>query len=55
MLIPKEVNIMAVLPLALAFCGFVVFTNLSLTYNTVGFYQVRRPAADDASSVALLP
>lgn len=29
-----------VLPLSIAFCGFVVLTNLSLQYNTVGFYQV---------------
>ncbi|RWS17301.1 solute carrier family 35 member E3-like protein [Dinothrombium tinctorium] len=28
------------LPLSLTFCGFVVFTNLSLLYNTVGIYQV---------------
>ena len=38
---PKELRVLDVLPLSLAFCGFVVFTNLSLTYNTVGFYQVR--------------
>lgn len=37
---PKELRVLDVLPLSLAFCGFVVFTNLSLTYNTVGFYQV---------------
>lgn len=29
-----------VLPLSTAFCGFVVLTNLSLQYNSVGFYQV---------------
>jgi hypothetical protein len=29
-----------VLPLCLSFCGFVVLTNLSLQYNSVGFYQV---------------
>ncbi|GFN88875.1 solute carrier family 35 member e3 [Plakobranchus ocellatus] len=28
------------LPLALSFCGFVVFTNLSLESNTVGTYQI---------------
>lgn len=39
---PKHVNITSVLPLALAFCGFVVFTNLSLTYNSVGFYQLAK-------------
>ena len=32
---------MKVLPLSMAFCGFVVLTNLSLQYNTVGFYQVK--------------
>eukprot|EP00049_Salpingoeca_infusionum_P006446 m.107017 g.107017 ORF g.107017 m.107017 type:complete len:308 (+) comp13315_c0_seq7:299-1222(+) len=39
---PKQLRISDVLPLALAFCGFVVFTNLSLTYNTVGFYQLAK-------------
>ena len=29
-----------VVPLSLAFCGFVVFTNLSLQNNTVGTYQL---------------
>ena len=33
------------MPLALSFCGFVVFTNLSLKYNTVGTYQVAMKAA----------
>ncbi len=37
----KRVHIPSVIPLCLAFCGFVVFTNYSLVYNTVGFYQVR--------------
>ena len=36
----KRVNIPDVIPLCLSFCGFVVFTNYSLQYNTVGFYQV---------------
>ena len=31
-----------VLPLSVAFCGFVVLTNLSLQYNSVGFYQVNK-------------
>lgn len=31
-----------VLPLSTAFCGFVVLTNLSLQYNSVGFYQVKQ-------------
>eukprot|EP01147_Barroeca_monosierra_P004515 gene4515-8556_t len=38
----KRINVMEVLPLCLAFCGFVVFTNLSLLYNTVGFYQLAK-------------
>lgn len=36
----KTVAIRDVLPLAASFCGFVVFTNLSLKYNTVGTYQL---------------
>ncbi|CAF1078871.1 unnamed protein product [Adineta steineri] len=36
----KTVPIIKVLPLAIAFCAFVVFTNLSLEYNTVGTYQL---------------
>jgi solute carrier family 35 protein E3 len=36
----KSVALRDVLPLAASFCGFVVFTNLSLKYNTVGTYQV---------------
>jgi solute carrier family 35 protein E3 len=37
---PKTVPIMKMLPLSLTFCGFVVFTNLSLESNTVGTYQL---------------
>ncbi|CAF5142949.1 unnamed protein product, partial [Rotaria sp. Silwood1] len=36
----KSVPIIKVLPLAVAFCVFVVFTNLSLEYNTIGIYQL---------------
>merc|ERR1711892_84604 len=36
----KSVALRDVMPLALSFCGFVVFTNLSLKYNTVGTYQL---------------
>ena len=36
----KPVSIMKVLPLAATFCAFVVFTNLSLEYNTIGTYQL---------------
>lgn len=39
---PKRLDPCKVLPLALTFCGFVVFTNLSLTHNTVGFYQLAK-------------
>ena len=37
---PKSLPFMHMLPLALTFCGFVVFTNLSLESNTVGTYQL---------------
>ncbi|CAD5118224.1 DgyrCDS6946 [Dimorphilus gyrociliatus] len=30
------------LPLSLSFCGFVVFTNLSLQFNSVGTYQLAK-------------
>ena len=36
----KEIPLRRIVPLSLAFCGFVVFTNLSLQYNTVGTYQL---------------
>jgi len=38
----KKINVRDVIPLCLAFCGFVVFTNLSLQYNSVGFYQIMK-------------
>ncbi len=34
------VTVKQVLPLCLSFCGFVALTNLSLVYNSVGFYQL---------------
>ena len=37
---PKSLPIQKMIPLALTFCGFVVFTNLSLETNTVGTYQL---------------
>jgi solute carrier family 35 protein E3 len=37
---PASLSVLQVLPLALTFCGFVVFTNLSLGTNTVGTYQI---------------
>ena len=39
---PKKLRIMSVVPLAMSFCGFVVFTNLSLESNTVGTYQLMK-------------
>lgn len=38
----KSVPIMTIVPLSLSFCGFVVLTNLSLQYNSVGFYQMAK-------------
>ncbi|XP_039263842.2 solute carrier family 35 member E3-like [Styela clava] len=37
---PKHLPLLQLLPLSLTFCGFVVFTNLSLQANTVGTYQL---------------
>lgn len=34
-----RVPIIKMLPMALTFCGFVVFTNFSLEYNSIGTYQ----------------
>ncbi|XP_071816959.1 solute carrier family 35 member E3-like isoform X2 [Apostichopus japonicus] len=38
----KGVPMQALVPLSLTFCGFVVFTNLSLQNNTVGTYQLAK-------------
>lgn len=38
----KSLPLMQVFPLSLTFCGFVVFTNLSLQSNTVGTYQLAK-------------
>ena len=38
--VKKSAPLTKVLPLAIAFCAFVVFTNLSLEYNTIGTYQL---------------
>ena len=35
----KRVSIIRMLPMSLTFCGFVVLTNVSLQYNTIGSYQ----------------
>lgn len=37
---PKPVPIVKILPLSLSFCGFVALTNISLVYNSIGFYQL---------------
>jgi solute carrier family 35 protein E3 len=39
---PKKINIRAVLPICVSFCGFVILTNLSLVYNSIGFYQIAK-------------
>ena len=39
---PKRLPLLQMLPLSLTFCGFVVFTNLSLQNNTVGTYQLAK-------------
>ena len=38
----KTLPILKMVPLSLTFCGFVVFTNLSLQTNTVGTYQLAK-------------
>jgi solute carrier family 35 protein E3 len=38
----KELNHWDVLPITASFCCFVVFNNLSLQYNSVGFYQLMK-------------
>ena len=38
----KKLPVMKMIPLSLTFCGFVVFTNLSLQTNTVGTYQLSK-------------
>ncbi|KPI85964.1 hypothetical protein ABL78_4966 [Leptomonas seymouri] len=37
---PKELSIRQVMPISCAFCGYVVFNNLSLLTNSVSVYQV---------------
>ncbi len=39
---PARLRLLQVAPLAASFCGFVVFTNLSLQFNTVGTYQLAK-------------
>lgn len=38
----KSLSFKGVLPLSIAFCGFIVFNNLSLEFNTIGMYQVTK-------------
>lgn len=38
----KSVSWKGLLPLCVSFCGFVALTNLSLVYNSVGFYQLMK-------------
>lgn len=38
----KDIDIKEMVLIATTFCGFVVLTNLSLAYNTVGTYQVAK-------------
>lgn len=38
----RRLPLLSVIPLSIAFCGFVVFNNLSLQYNTIGIYQVTK-------------
>ena len=38
----KPLKIMSVVPISAAFCGFVLFNNLSLQYNVVGMYQLMK-------------
>lgn len=40
MFTPVKIPMAKIAPLSLAFCGFVIFNNLSLQYNPVGVYQV---------------
>ncbi|KAF7693783.1 hypothetical protein HF521_007536 [Silurus meridionalis] len=39
---PKKLRPASILLLALSFCGFVAFTNLSLQNNTIGTYQLAK-------------
>ncbi len=39
---PKPLTLKQVFPLSASFCGFVVFTNLSLQNNAIGTYQLAK-------------
>ena len=36
----KKLPLLPLIVLSFSFCGFVLLTNLSLAFNSVGFYQV---------------
>jgi solute carrier family 35 protein E3 len=38
----KHVSLVHIIPLSLSFTGFVVFNNLSLQANSLGFYQLMK-------------
>lgn len=38
----KDIAIKDILLISMVFCGFVVLTNLSLAYNTIGTYQIAK-------------
>ncbi len=38
----QVIPLFQVLPISFAFCGFVVFNNLSLQYNSIGIYQLMK-------------
>lgn len=42
----KRLPLAKIAPISLAFCGSVVFTNLSLKYNSVGTYQILKCLGD---------
>ncbi|KAK7197936.1 Triose-phosphate Transporter family [Novymonas esmeraldas] len=37
---PKRIPLANIMPLCISFCGFVALTNMSLVYNSIGFYQL---------------
>lgn len=45
---PKQLAKLKLLPLALAFVGYVVTQNISLRVNTVGFFQISKIAVTPA-------
>ncbi|CAG9572859.1 conserved hypothetical protein [Leishmania major strain Friedlin] len=39
---PKRIPVLKILPLCVGFCGFVALNNVSLVYNSIGFYQLMK-------------